>query len=322
MITWKDFSNIRIFNTLRFKKGATIKAEQTDGSVVSIDVAELAAVNSIAAADLAKIDGITNGTGAAGKALVLDSSGNVSMPDNSSIGLSRASVAAAGSTAANATVLTDQVNAVTAADGATGVALPAAATTIGPILVINTDTDYPLNVYPVNGGNDNINAGAEDAAFVLGPGEGRWFIPVSATQWWTGASDNARNAEVVAATNALTVEESGKVFVLNHATEFASTLPAVAGAKGVRYTFLVGAAPDGADYTIVTAASENKIVGNVLTSQDAGGSADTEQTGGDTISFVSAKAVIGDRVDLYCDGALWYATGFSKVFDAITITGT
>lgn len=43
----------------------------------TIDLAELAALDSIGAADLAKIDGITNGTAAAGKALVLGSSGEI-----------------------------------------------------------------------------------------------------------------------------------------------------------------------------------------------------------------------------------------------------
>lgn len=80
MITWKDISNLRIFNSIRFKKGAVIKAERADGTVSTMDVSELAALNDISSTDLAKIDGITNGTGAAGKALVLDSAGNVTIP--------------------------------------------------------------------------------------------------------------------------------------------------------------------------------------------------------------------------------------------------
>lgn len=68
---------IKIDSTLSL--GANCNLD-VDGTV--IDLAELAAINSIAATDLAKIDGITNGTGAAGKALVLDSSGDVAMPAN------------------------------------------------------------------------------------------------------------------------------------------------------------------------------------------------------------------------------------------------
>lgn len=275
--------------------------------------------NDISAAELAFLD-VTAGTGTASKALVLNSSGHVAMPSAGHMALSRASVAAAGTTSADATALTAQVNAVTGADGAKGVALPAAATTTGPVWVINTDADAMLLVYPVDGGNDNINALAEDAGLEVGPGECLMFVATSATQWYCAYPGHLRNAENSTAVNTLTVEESGKVIFLNSGTEFATTLPAVAGAAGCRFTFIVKAAPSGADYTIITAASENKILGNILTSQDAGGSADSEQTGGDTISFVSAKAVVGDRVDLFCDGAFWYATGFCKVFDAITIT--
>ena len=47
--------------------------------------------------------------------------------------------------------------------------------------------------------------------------------------------------EDVTATNAITSAESGKVFFLNSSTEFVSTLPAPAA--GLRYTFIVKAAP-------------------------------------------------------------------------------
>lgn len=78
MIDWKDFKNLRIFKTLRMKVGSKIVLEQAAGTApVELDLAELAAVNSIGAADLAKIDGITNGTAAAGKALVLGASGEI-----------------------------------------------------------------------------------------------------------------------------------------------------------------------------------------------------------------------------------------------------
>lgn len=132
------------------------------------------------------------------------------------------------------------------------------------------------------------------------------------------AADNSANAEIVIATNVIAAAESGSTYFLNAATEFVSTLPAPA--LGLRYTFIVSGAPSGADYTIVTTSSANIIVGHVLTSQDAGGTADSETTGGDTISFVSAKAVVGDRVEVISDGTNWFAVGMCKVFDAITIT--
>lgn len=102
---------------------------------------------------------------------------------------SRAAVAAAGTNAATATVISTIVAAVTGADGTKGVALPAAGTTTGPIIIINTveTSGANLKVYPVSGGNDNINAGAEDAAFTMGPGQIGYFVPTSATQWYVQA---------------------------------------------------------------------------------------------------------------------------------------
>lgn len=98
----------------------------------------------------------------------------------------RAALAALGTNAATAAPITTQIAAVTGSDGTKGVALPAAATSADPILVINTVTTgtATLPVYPVSGGNDNINAGAEDAAWTLGPGRAAWFVATSATQWY------------------------------------------------------------------------------------------------------------------------------------------
>lgn len=77
MRRYEQAKQLDIFQKLRLKKNAEFEIEQADGTLSTIDVAELAAIDSIAAADLAKIDGITNGTGAAGKALVLDANGDV-----------------------------------------------------------------------------------------------------------------------------------------------------------------------------------------------------------------------------------------------------
>lgn len=125
--------------------------------------------------------------------------------------------------------------------------------------------------------------------------------------------------EVVTATNVITAEEGGKTFFLNSATEFVSTLPAPK--LGLKFSFVVTAAPSGANYTVVTSGSSNIIKGQVYTVDvNSATDPDFETSGGDTISFVSAKAVAGDRVDLVCDGTNWFAYGFCSVFDAITIT--
>jgi len=125
--------------------------------------------------------------------------------------------------------------------------------------------------------------------------------------------------EVVAATNVITAAESGTTFFLASATEFVSTLPAPAA--GLRYSFIVSAAPSNADYTIVTTSGTDLIHGVAVSAADAGGSMDTTAgTAADTITFVGGQALKGDRVDVISDGTSWYAIGFCSDEDAITFT--
>lgn len=74
----KIFDFVKVRRTLRFEKGATLVTTSTTGAQTTIDMTELAALNNVAASDLQKIDGITNGTAAAGKALVADSNIDIS----------------------------------------------------------------------------------------------------------------------------------------------------------------------------------------------------------------------------------------------------
>ena len=135
----------------------------------------------------------------------------------------------------------------------------------------------------------------------------------------TGTLAYKQLTETVAATNVIAATESGSVFFLSHATEFVSTLPAPAA--GLHFTFIVANAPETASYTIVTTSSSNIILGQVYTLDvNSATDPDFETSGGDTITFVDSKAVVGDRVDVFCDGTNWFAYGFCSVFDAITIT--
>jgi hypothetical protein len=118
------------------------------------------------------------------------------------------------------------------------------------------------------------------------------------------------------ATTTLTAKTSGATYFLNSATEFVTTLPAVAA--GLKFTFVVKAAPSGASYTVVTASSANVMLGQVVSS--AGATGDSETSGGDTLSFVDGQAVVGDRADFVCDGTSWYVSAKSKVVAGITIT--
>ncbi len=121
--------------------------------------------------------------------------------------------------------------------------------------------------------------------------------------------------EVVTATNVIAAGETGSVFFLNSATEFVSTLPAVAA--GLHFTFIVTAAPSGASYTVVTNASANIIKGN---QNSVAGDAGDSGTGDDTITFVDGQSVAGDKVEVFCDGTNWFAYAISRVAAGITFT--
>lgn len=122
--------------------------------------------------------------------------------------------------------------------------------------------------------------------------------------------------EVVTEANVITAAESGSVFFLNSATEFASTLPAPVA--GMHFTFIVTAAPSGANYTITTDSSANIILGQVNSS--TGGNADSEASGADTVNFVDSVAVVGDMAEFWCDGTNWFVQAFCDADGGITIT--
>lgn len=124
-----------------------------------------------------------------------------------------------------------------------------------------------------------------------------------------------KKAETVAAANIITAAESGTVFFLNDATEFASTLPAPAA--GLHFKFVVTGAPSGADYTITTNASDNIIKGGVVCSD---GNAGDTTTGEDTISFKGGVSLAGDFVEVDCDGTNWFVFGYAAAQNAIVFS--
>ena len=124
----------------------------------------------------------------------------------------------------------------------------------------------------------------------------------------------AQGVEDVTATNVITAAESGKTFFLNSATEFVSTLPAPAA--GLNYTFIVKAAPSGANYTVVTNGGADIMIGMVTcaTADDLG----QYDANADVITFVGGASIVGDWVRVISDGTSWYFSGASHVAEGIT----
>ena len=125
----------------------------------------------------------------------------------------------------------------------------------------------------------------------------------------------AADVEIVTAANVITAAESGKTFILNSATAFASTLPAVAA--GLHFVFIAGATQvTGGNHTIVpNAANDNTIYGEYLV---AGLTVPASAEG--SINWIADTILPGDRVELFCDGTNWYVSGAAAASGAITFT--
>lgn len=73
----RKYNKVRVDKKLTLGKGASLVSTSDTGTETTISAAELVALNDLSATDLQKIDGITNGTAAASKAVVLDASKNI-----------------------------------------------------------------------------------------------------------------------------------------------------------------------------------------------------------------------------------------------------
>jgi len=124
--------------------------------------------------------------------------------------------------------------------------------------------------------------------------------------------------ETLAAVDTLTTSECGKTVFLNHATEFAVTLPAPSA--GCKFTFFVAAAPVSASYTVVTAASANLFIGGINELEVDTGDDGPYDADGDTITFVDGVSVVGDHVTLISDGTSWFISGQANADGGITVT--
>ena len=174
-----------------------------------------------------------------------------------------------------------------------------------------------------NGAANDFTIGDYGATTIKGSAVGTAALTITAGDLvlTDGTILGKEKTETVSATNAIGVAESGTTYFLSDATEFVSTLPAPAA--GLHYKFIVAAAPDGASYTIVTTSGTDLIHGVVNSAEDAAGSVDgTIGTPADTITFVLAKSLVGDWVEVVSDGTYWYARGGCAVQDAITFTQT
>ena len=117
--------------------------------------------------------------------------------------------------------------------------------------------------------------------------------------------------------------DSGKVFFLNSATEFTTTLPSVSDAGAGWYCkFIVKAAPASADYVITekTSADTNIIVTNGIVELEVDTGTDgLVNAGHTTITFADGVAIKGDWIDVLCDGTNFYVKGATNADGGISL---
>lgn len=144
----------------------------------------------VSAAELATLSGVTPGTAAASKAVVLDASGNIATINAASIVnatitgrlsiTDTATLAATGTVIGNAAAITHTITTVTGADDAKGVVLPA--TVAGSVfLVYSSQATNGLKCYPPI--NSTINDGSANAAIVVEGKSLSIFVATSATNY-------------------------------------------------------------------------------------------------------------------------------------------
>lgn len=257
----------------------------------------------------------------------LDAADALTVPGSVLAVMTREALAATGTNAATGATITKQVTAVTLADDTTAVVLPAAATTTGPFYIINTVQTAGLPVFPVSGGNDQINALSANAAFTIGPGQAAWFVATSATQWYAvgvsaitatptelaavdgllaTAAEINRTCDVstrlvaAGATLAVTVAaHDGKIVALDTAAGSICTLPSATG-TGAVFRFVVSVTPT-SNAHIVKVTTTDIMAGLALGSDDDGAPSNGWPTAAtsDTITMDSSTTggEIGDSVE-------------------------
>jgi hypothetical protein len=126
--------------------------------------------------------------------------------------------------------------------------------------------------------------------------------------------------EALAAAKTLDAEDSGKIFALNLAGGFDVTLPNASDAGSGWYCrFVVKVAPTTA-YTISATAGDGDNMHGCVMNSEGGAGDKTGGTGTDVLTFVANKAQIGDYVELFTDGTLWYVTAQVEQNDAFTLS--
>lgn len=122
-----------------------------------------------------------------------------------------------------------------------------------------------------------------------------------------------------AATN-INVADSGKILITPQTAAGVGviyTLPALTVSGGLHYRFFNGA-PAALNGIVTITAPANSLQG-VIMKGPVGGALLLSVAGSTSVNFATAASIIGDYIDLYCDGTNWYVSAMSAIALGITV---
>jgi len=117
----------------------------------------------------------------------------------------------------------------------------------------------------------------------------------------------------------INASDSGKILMTPQtagAVTFVYTLPTLA--PGLHYRF-INSAPLALNGSVQINAQAGTLYGQVITGP-TNGVGFLAVTGSTQIRFLTAKSILGDFINLTCDGTNWYVEAISSVAGAITVT--
>jgi hypothetical protein len=122
------------------------------------------------------------------------------------------------------------------------------------------------------------------------------------------------------AATTINVSDSGKIFITPQTAGGVGviyTLPAVASAVGAHFRFINGAPAALAGIVTITAPA-NTLQG-VIMKGPVGGALLLSVGGSTSVNFATAASLIGDYIDLQCDGVNYYVSAMSAIALGITV---
>lgn len=136
------------------------------------------------------------------------------------------------------------------------------------------------------------------------------------------AFDLDTKGEVVTDTRILTVADHNKVMFLSDLSGFTMTLPLMSTLyAGWRIRIIIKTTATSNGYIVSENGSDNNIIvtNNIVELEVDTADNAPSNTGHTTITLVNGKAVLGDWIDVECDGTKFYVHGMTNVDAAVTL---